>query len=73
VRELRDGQLVNIPVEVGITSDSETEIVSGVAENDTVVTAVVSAVRSTTGATTSPFSAFGGRGAGNAVFRAGGR
>ena len=40
VRVLKDGQVSNIDVEVGKSSDSETQILSGISEGDTVVTSV---------------------------------
>jgi HlyD family secretion protein len=55
VQKLVNGKLQNIPVETGLTSDTQIEIVSGVQEGDTVVTGTVSTTNQTTG-TTSPFS-----------------
>lgn len=68
VRILRDKKVESIPVEVGDSSDTQTEIVSGLSEGDEVVTSIVMNPL-TTGArgATSPFSAFGGGG-----FRGGG-
>jgi multidrug efflux pump subunit AcrA (membrane-fusion protein) len=40
VRELQNGQLVNVPATVGDSNDTQTEIISGVSAGDTVVTAV---------------------------------
>jgi macrolide-specific efflux system membrane fusion protein len=75
VRILKNGTVTSVPVETGISSDSETEITTGISEGDIVVTSV-STGTGTGGSTTSPFSAFGaGRGfggGGGAVFRAGG-
>lgn len=69
VRVLKNGQISNVNVEVGKSSDTQTEIVSGVNEGDTVVIGVTSAT-SGSGTTTSPF---GGSGlGGGAVFRTGG-
>src|SRR5882724_4237392 len=42
VRVLKNGQVTAVPVETGITSDSTTEITSGLSEGDTVVTSIVS-------------------------------
>lgn len=42
VRVLRNGQVTQMTVETGIASTSDTEIVNGVSEGDTVVTGVVS-------------------------------
>ena len=65
VRELKNGVLTNIPVTIGNSNDTQTEIVSGVNEGDTIVTSVVSRSSSTNSSTTtSPFGArpggFGG-------------
>lgn len=65
LRELKNGVLTNIPVIVGDSNDTQTEIISGVNEGDTIVTSVVSRSSSTNSSTTtSPFGArtggFGG-------------
>lgn len=66
VRIMKNGQVNTVDVTTGVSNDTQTEIVSGVAEGDTVVTGVT-----TTGATTttsaSPFGSIGGRGFGGAV------
>lgn len=71
VRELKNGQITNVPVTVGISSDTDTEIVSGVNEGDEVVTAVINPTTTTgAGTTTSPFSGLnrgGGFGGGNVI------
>ncbi len=67
VRIMKNGTPTSVTVTTGLSSDSETEIVSGVSEGDTVVTAVVTKSTAST-TSTSPFSAFGGgRTGGNAV------
>ena len=68
VRVLRNGQVTVVPVEVGGSSDTQTEILSGVSEGDTVVTGQLSAGSSNG---SSPFNrtGFGG----GAVFRSVGR
>ncbi|HEX8923151.1 MAG TPA: efflux RND transporter periplasmic adaptor subunit [Patescibacteria group bacterium] len=64
VRILKNNQITSVPVTVGASNDTDTEIVSGINEGETVVTAVVNP--STSGssslgkASTSPFSSFGG-------------
>ena len=78
VRILRNGQLTSIPVTVGSSSDSQTEITSGLSEGQTIVTNVLTSSTIGTGVTSSPFSAVGGRGfgGGGVIFRgsaAGGR
>jgi macrolide-specific efflux system membrane fusion protein len=80
VRVLNNGQITSVPVQVGISSDTDTEITSGLNEGDTVVTSVINptTTTSTTG-TTSVFSAlgggrggFGGGGGGGGAVRVGG-
>jgi multidrug efflux pump subunit AcrA (membrane-fusion protein) len=65
----KKGNVISKTVEVGLSSDTQTEIISGISEGETVVTSTVqtgaSATRST--GTTSPFSMFGGNRSGNAV------
>ncbi|HVZ58797.1 MAG TPA: efflux RND transporter periplasmic adaptor subunit [Patescibacteria group bacterium] len=75
VRELKNGQVVQVPVETGIASDTNTEITSGVSEGDTVITSIITPQTTTTSQTASPFSGtrgVGSFGGGNAVFRSGG-
>lgn len=60
IKELKNGNLVNIPVELGDTSDTQTEITSGVNEGDSVVTSVTNSTISTQ----SGGSVFGVRGFG---------
>ncbi len=70
VRVMRKGSPVFVPVEIGDSNDTQTEITSGINEGDTVVTGQAS---TRTGQTsTSPFSAFGGRGFGGGGGGAGG-
>lgn len=75
VRELQNGKLVYVPVTTGETSDTDTEIISGVNEGDTVITAIITpTTTSSSGSSTSPFSGLnrGFGGGGGAVFRTGG-
>jgi len=58
VRELKDGKLVSISVEIGETNNTNTAIISGVNEGDSVVTSV-SAGTSTTTRSSSSGSVFG--------------
>ncbi|HZZ98818.1 MAG TPA: HlyD family efflux transporter periplasmic adaptor subunit [Candidatus Saccharimonadia bacterium] len=61
VRIMKNGQVSMMNVEVGISSDTQTEIKSGLSEGDTVVTGVTSPTTTrTTIGTTSVFSAIGG-------------
>lgn len=62
VRTLKDNVLTNIPVVTGLTSDTETEVISGIDEGQSVVTAITTT--STTKTTTSTTSIFGGLGTG---------
>lgn len=66
VRVLKNGQIVETPVTVGDSSDSQTEITSGLNEGDTVVTSVQSTSQqgsSTSGSSVFSRSLFGGGGA----------
>ncbi len=70
VQVLVNGQPESKAVETGMTSDTQTEIISGLSEGDTIVTAVIQSTKNSTAQTTSPFSSFGGgrsTGAGSAV------
>lgn len=67
VRVLKNGAVQQVPVETGLSSDTDTEIVSGLSEGQTVVTGTVTTGSSTSGS--SPFSSgfrFGGAGGGGA-------
>ncbi len=78
VRVLKNGAISQIPVTTGISSDTNTEIDSGLTSGETVVTSVITSTTSTSSnSTTSPFSGLtGGRGfgggGGGAVIRTGG-
>lgn len=65
----KKGTVVSKTVEVGLSSDTQTEIVSGISEGETVVTSTIQTGASPTRSTgaTSPFSMFGGSRTGNAV------
>lgn len=60
VRVLKNGELTEVPVQVGLSSDTATEIVSGLKEGQNVVVSV--STPSTNAASASPFSSLGGRG-----------
>lgn len=74
VKVLKNGQVATVEVEIGDSSDSQTEIISGLSEEDTVVTSTISTSTSTQSGS-SPFSSglrfggFGGGGGGTAVRR----
>lgn len=55
VRVMRNGQVTSVPVEIGGTNDTQTEIVSGINEGDTVITGQTNTASVSTGAATSPF------------------
>jgi RND family efflux transporter MFP subunit len=59
VKVLRNGQQESVSVEIGLSSDTQTEIVFGLNEGDEVVTGTVSSGRTTQGGE-SPFGGFGG-------------
>lgn len=75
VRVMKSGQVQTVAVETGLSSDTQTEIISGLLEGDTVVTGTTTTGTGQSGtSTTSPFSAFGARGfggGGGGQFRAG--
>lgn len=54
VRVLKNGQINSVTVEIGKSSDTQTEITSGLSEKDVVITGSVSTEKTNTG--TSPFS-----------------
>lgn len=69
VRKLVNGQLEYLPVETGLSTDAGIEIVSGLAEGDELVTAVVASGASTTGGSSSPFGIRTGGMGGGGGFR----
>ena len=58
LRVLRNGEVQEVNVEIGLSSDTETEIKSGVSEGDEIVISTISTTKSST-QTSSPFSMFG--------------
>lgn len=70
VRKLKDGQLTNVPVEIGKSSSTQVEIISGVNEGDTIITSIINPATSTTSTSGSIFGG-GNRGFGGAVRRMG--
>lgn len=76
VRVLKDGQINSVQVEIGSSSDTQTEITSGLNEGDTIITSFVSSQNGSTGGA-SPFSSGfriggGGMGGGGNFNRGGG-
>ena len=72
VRVIKDGQPQPVVVTTGLTSSTETEIISGVAEGDTVVTSTALTTNSLQSKTESPFNMMGGGGGGVTRVRIGG-
>jgi multidrug efflux pump subunit AcrA (membrane-fusion protein) len=61
VRIMKNGNVTPSAVEIGLSNDTQTEIVSGVAEGDVVVTGSTNGTTKTTTGTSSIFGGFGGR------------
>lgn len=59
VRVMKNKTVSQVTVETGLASDSQTEIISGLSEGDTIVTSVSAGSTKTTTGTTSVFSPFG--------------
>lgn len=77
VRVMKNGQVTSVPVEVGDSNDTQTEIISGITEGETVVTGQIGGTtnasptsQGSTGA--SPFGNSGFGGGGGAMRSAGG-
>lgn len=68
VKVLKDGQSSDVTVETGISDTTNTEIISGLSEGDTVITSTSTAKTSTT-TKTSTTSVFGGGGMGGGFGR----
>jgi RND family efflux transporter MFP subunit len=66
VRVMRNGQVQSVNVTTGGSNDTQTEITSGLNEDDTIVTGTTGGNATRTGATTSPFG-----GGGFGIFRGG--
>ena len=71
VQLLQDGKPVTVTVQTGLTDGTNTEITSGVSENDVVITSTVSKASTTRTSTTTSGSVFGGSGVrvGGGAFR----
>lgn len=73
VRVMKNGKVTSVPVTTGLSSDSETEITSGLSEGDTVITSINLPTNGTTSQqTASPFGGQGGFGGGAVRIRTGG-
>lgn len=68
VRVMKNGQPQTVTVDIGLSSDTQTEIASGIKEGDTVITGITQTGTTSSGQT-SPFGTFGG---GGGAFRLGG-
>lgn len=68
VKVMKNGTPQSVNVEAGASSDTQTEIASGLSEGDIVVTSSSSSTAQT-GGSSSPFSTFGGRGIGGGNIR----
>ncbi|OGM18882.1 hypothetical protein A2686_05100 [Candidatus Woesebacteria bacterium RIFCSPHIGHO2_01_FULL_38_10] len=63
VRVMGNGQITSVPIEIGDSNDTQTEIISGIQEGDTVVTGSTTPQNGASSqGVTSPFGGFGGRG-----------
>jgi len=59
---LKNGKMELVEVELGLFSDTEYEVVSGLNEGDTVITGIVATAKTGNQSSTSPFGMFGGAG-----------
>lgn len=73
IQILTNGKPVDINVEVGLSSDTQTEIVSGIKEGDTVITSTTEASTTPSSQTQSVFGGFGGNRGGGGNVRIQGR
>lgn len=71
VQVMKNNKVNEIVVETGLSSDTQTEIISGLSEGDVVVIATIKAATTNTNTTASPFSSFGGARTSGAVQRLG--
>lgn len=70
VRVMKNNQPIQITVVTGLFSDTQTEIISGLSEADTVITSVINTSTQQNSQATSPFGGgFGGGGSGGVRFR----
>jgi membrane fusion protein, macrolide-specific efflux system len=60
VRVMKDGKVTMVPVEIGGANDTQTEIVSGIDEGDTVVTSTITPNAGGQSGSASPFGSTGG-------------
>ena len=67
VQVMNNGVPQMVSVHIGLSSDTQTEIISGVTEGQTVVTGTTTSGAATSTSTSSPFSPFGNRSGSGAV------
>ncbi|PJA56013.1 hypothetical protein CO165_00485, partial [Candidatus Roizmanbacteria bacterium CG_4_9_14_3_um_filter_33_18] len=65
VQIMKNGKPIDQIVEIGLASDSQTEIISGLGEGDIVITSTTQTTSTTTQQTKSVFGSFGGGQGGN--------
>ena len=73
VQILKNGKPINQNIEVGLSSDSQTEIISGLIEGETIITSTTQATSTSTQQTQSVFGGFGNRGGAGGNIRIQGR
>ena len=67
IQILKNGKPVNQNVEIGLSSDSQTEITSGLSEGEIVITSTSQTTTNTSTQTQSVFGGFGGRSGGGGM------
>ncbi|MCR4277231.1 MAG: efflux RND transporter periplasmic adaptor subunit [Candidatus Roizmanbacteria bacterium] len=65
VQIMKNGKPIDQIIKIGLASDSQTEIISGLSEGDTVITSTTQTTSTTTQQTKSVFGSFGGGQGGN--------
>lgn len=73
VQILKNGKPINQNIEIGLASDSQTEVTSGLNEGDMVITSTTQTTSTSTQQTQSVFGGFGGRGGAGGNVRIQGR
>jgi len=73
VQILKNGKPINQNIEVGLSSDSQTEIISGLIEGETIITSTTQTTSTSTQQTQSVFGGFGNRGGAGGNIRIQGR
>lgn len=73
VQVLKNNNPLSVSVEIGISNDTQTEIVSGLNEGEVVITSIISPTTNTGSTSRTTTSPFGGLGGGNVRFSGGGQ